>query len=49
MTLQIKAKNAILDGEVVAMGKDGRPMAFQEILKRFRRKYMWKSLRCRFL
>ena len=44
MTLQIKAKNAILDGEVVAMGKDGRPMAFQEILKRFRRKYNVEKL-----
>ncbi len=36
---QIKAKSAILDGEAVAIGQDGRPMAFQEILKRFRRKY----------
>ena len=44
MTLQIKAKSAILDGEVVAMGKDGRPMAFQEILKRFRRKYNVEKL-----
>jgi DNA ligase-1 len=33
------AEKVILDGEVVALGKDGRPMAFQEILKRFRRKY----------
>ena len=44
MALQIKAKSAILDGEVVAMGKDGRPMAFQEILKRFRRKYNVEKL-----
>ncbi|VVB56467.1 DNA ligase [uncultured archaeon] len=29
----------ILDGEAVAIGKDNRPMAFQEILRRFRRKY----------
>jgi len=36
---QIKAKSAILDGEAVAIGQNGRPMAFQEILKRFRRKY----------
>jgi len=35
----IRADEAILDGEVVAMGKDSRPLAFQEILKRFRRKY----------
>ncbi len=32
-------KSAILDGEAVAIGKDNRPMAFQEILRRFRRKY----------
>ena len=36
---RIKAERAILDGEAVAVGLDGRPMAFQEILKRFRRKY----------
>ena len=41
---QIAAKSAILDGEVVAIGKDGRPMAFQEILKRFRRKYNIEKL-----
>ncbi len=31
-------ENVILDGEVVAM-KDGKPMPFQHILRRFRRKY----------
>ncbi len=36
---RVKARSAILDGEAVAMGGDGRPRAFQEILKRFRRKY----------
>ena len=36
---RVKARSAILDGEAVAVGSDGRPMAFQEILKRFRRKY----------
>jgi len=41
---QITAKSAILDGEAVAIGKDGRPMAFQEILKRFRRKYNIEKL-----
>jgi DNA ligase 1 len=41
---QINAKSAILDGEAVAIGKDGRPMAFQEILKRFRRKYNVEKL-----
>lgn len=36
---RITANQAILDGEVVAIGADGKPLAFQEILKRFRRKY----------
>ncbi len=35
----VSAKSVILDGEAVAIGKDNRPMAFQEILRRFRRKY----------
>jgi len=35
----VKAKSAILDGEAVAIGDDGRPRPFQDILKRFRRKY----------
>jgi DNA ligase-1 len=30
---------AIIDGEVVAIGDDGNPLPFQEILRRFRRKY----------
>ncbi|MHB8120079.1 MAG: ATP-dependent DNA ligase [Methanothrix sp.] len=41
---QITAKSAILDGEAVAIGKDGRPMAFQEIMKRIRRKYNVEKL-----
>ena len=41
---RIRAVSAILDGEAVAIGKDGRPMAFQEILKRFRRKYNVEKL-----
>ena len=36
---QVMAKSAILDGEAVATGDDGRPLPFQDILKRFRRKY----------
>lgn len=39
----INAETAILDGESVALGKDKRPMAFQEILRRFRRKYDVKA------
>lgn len=30
---------AILDGEVVAVSNDGSPLPFQEVLRRFRRKY----------
>ena len=45
---QIKAKSAILDGEAVAIGKDGRPMAFQEILSGFAGNTMWKSSPPRF-
>ncbi|NOQ32579.1 MAG: ATP-dependent DNA ligase, partial [Methanosarcinales archaeon] len=36
---RITANQAILDGEVVAVGAEGKPLAFQEILRRFRRKY----------
>ena len=36
---EVGAESAILDGEAVARGEDGRPLPFQEILKRFRRKY----------
>lgn len=35
----VNAQKVILDGEAVALGKDNRPMAFQEILRRFRRKH----------
>lgn len=35
----VRARTAILDGEAVATGEDGRPMPFQDILRRFRRKY----------
>ena len=33
----VKARDAILEGEVVALDKTGRPMPFQYLLKRFRR------------
>ncbi|MCL7414997.1 MAG: ATP-dependent DNA ligase [ANME-2 cluster archaeon] len=35
----VSAKSAVLDGEAVVLGQDGNPGAFQQILKRFRRKY----------
>ncbi|HEY1373802.1 MAG TPA: ATP-dependent DNA ligase [Candidatus Binatia bacterium] len=34
---QIAGDSFILDGEVVAIGKDGRPFPFQELMRRFRR------------
>ncbi|MFB6081368.1 MAG: ATP-dependent DNA ligase LigA [Halanaeroarchaeum sp.] len=36
---------AILDGEVVAIGDDGRPRPFQDVLRRFRRKYDVATMR----
>ncbi len=36
---QVTANQMILDGEVVATGPAGKPLAFQEIMRRFRRKY----------
>ncbi len=39
----VSARSVILDGETVAIGKDKRPLAFQEILRRFRRKYDIKA------
>ncbi|RKY26562.1 MAG: DNA ligase, partial [Candidatus Omnitrophota bacterium] len=33
------ADSAILDGEVIAIDEDGKPRPFQDILRRFRRKY----------
>ncbi len=40
----VKAQSAILDGEAVAIGDDGRPRPFQDILKRFRRMYNVEKL-----
>lgn len=34
---ELRADSAILDGEVVAVGPDGRPLPFQELMRRFRR------------
>lgn len=33
----VRANTAILDGEVVAVGPDDRPLPFQELMRRFRR------------
>jgi DNA ligase-1 len=33
----LRAKTAIVEGEVVAVGKDERPLPFQELMRRFRR------------
>jgi DNA ligase-1 len=41
---EVTAETAILDGEAVALGDNGRPLPFQQILKRFRRKYNVKRL-----
>jgi len=34
---QVKANEAILEGEVIAVGGDGSPMLFQHLMRRFRR------------
>jgi DNA ligase-1 len=34
---EVNAREAILEGEVVAVGKDGTPMPFQHVMRRFRR------------
>jgi DNA ligase-1 len=34
---EVKADEAILEGEVIAVGKDGNPMLFQHLMRRFRR------------
>ncbi|MGQ9566137.1 MAG: ATP-dependent DNA ligase [Candidatus Bathyarchaeales archaeon] len=34
---EVKARDAILEGEVIAVGEDGNPMLFQHLMRRFRR------------
>ncbi len=34
---RIEAREAILDGEAVALGRDGRPLPFQYLMRRFKR------------
>jgi DNA ligase-1 len=36
---EIKAEEAILEGEVIAVGEDGKPMPFQHLMRRFKRVY----------
>ncbi len=40
----VSFKQAILEGEVIAIGEDGKPRPFQDILRRFRRKYEVKRI-----
>ena len=35
----VKAEKAIVEGELVAVGEEGKPRPFQYVLRRFRRKY----------
>ena len=34
---QVHSRDVILEGEVVAVGEDGRPLPFQDLMRRFRR------------
>jgi DNA ligase-1 len=34
---QVRARESILEGEVIAIGEDGAPMLFQHLMRRFRR------------
>jgi len=36
---EVKAKEAILEGEVIAVGENGKPMPFQHLMRRFKRVY----------
>ncbi len=36
---EVKPREAILEGEVIALGKDGNPLPFQHLMRRFRRIY----------
>lgn len=41
----IRADEAVLDGEVVAVGREGRPLPFQELMRRFNRLHHIDRLR----
>ncbi len=36
---EVRPKDAIMEGEVIALGKDGSPLPFQHLMRRFRRVY----------
>lgn len=36
---EVRSKRAILEGEVIALGRDGNPLPFQHLMRRFRRVY----------
>jgi len=41
---RVKAKKAVLEGEVVAVGEDRSPMLFQHLMRRFRRVHRIKEM-----
>lgn len=41
---EIKACEAVLEGEVIAIGKDGTPLPFQHLMRRFRRVHAIKKM-----
>ena len=41
---QVKAKSFIVEGEVLAINKEGRPLPFQKLSRRIRRKYHIESM-----
>jgi DNA ligase-1 len=41
---RIKARKAILEGEVIAVGKDGNPLPFQHLMRRFQRVHAIKKM-----
>jgi len=36
---EVKHREAVMEGEVIALGKDGNPLPFQHLMRRFRRVY----------
>jgi len=37
---EVRAKEAVVEGEVVAVGKNGRPLPFQDLMRRFKRMHL---------